>query len=80
MTSKSELNEGRFLETLPIDAKVLFKIKGTLARKDVTIAISPVEDKNYINPKIANQLVILESNIAEKLHFFDKKKYDIKSI
>ena len=56
MESNSKIKEGRFLETLPIDAKVLFKFKGTLVGKDVTIAISPTEDKNDVNPKIANQL------------------------
>ena len=47
------MKQKRFLETIPIDAKVLFKIKGTLAGKDVIIAISPAKEKNYINPKIA---------------------------
>ena len=76
------MESGRFLEleTLPIDPKALLKVKGSIAGKDVTIAISPAEEKNYINPKIANQLVIPESNIIEKLEFFDKKKYDITNL
>lgn len=80
MDSKTKIKEGRFLETVPTDAKVLFKFKGILARKDVTIAISLAKDKNYINPKIANQLVISELNIVKKLDFFNKKCYDIKSL
>jgi len=66
MASKTKLKGGRFSETSIGYAKILFKIKGTIAGKDVTIAISPTEDKNYITPKITNQLVVPESNIIGK--------------
>ena len=59
---------------------MLFKIKGTLAGKYVTISSSPSEDKNDINPKIANHLVIAELNIIEKIYFFDKKQYEITNL
>ena len=75
MGSNLELKEGRIPKTSRSYASVLFRIKGSIAGKDVTIAISPAEDKNYITPKIANQLVIPESNIIEKLHCL--KKYEI---
>lgn len=48
-----------------------------LLQEKVFIAISPVEDKNYIKPKIANQLVIPESNIIGKFHCYNNKKYEI---
>ena len=72
----------RFLETAPRDGKALFNIKGTLAGKDVIISISPTENANYITPKIANQLVIPESNITEKLELdlFRNKIYDIANL
>ena len=70
MEPNIEMKAKRFLETLPRDSKALSNIKGTLAGKDVIISISLAEDTNYITPKIANQLVILESNITEKLEFF----------
>ena len=53
-----ELKEGRFPKTSCSYALVLFKIKGSIVGKDVTIAISLSEDKNYVTPKISNQLVI----------------------
>lgn len=46
-------NEGKFPETSRNYASVLFS-KGSIAGKDVIIAISPAEDKKYITPKIAN--------------------------
>ena len=67
MESNTKMKAIRFPETLPRDGKALFNIKGTLAGKDVFIYISPAEDANYITPKIANRLVIRESNITEKL-------------
>jgi len=56
---------------------MLFRIKGSIAVKYITITISPAKDKNYIKPKIANQLVIPESNIIEKLDCYNEKNYDI---
>ena len=73
MESNAEIKDEIFLETLSGYAKVLFKIKGTLAGKYITISISPTKEKNYINPDLANQLVIPESNVIKKLDAWDKK-------
>ena len=59
--------------TLQKNAAVLFRIKGTIVRKDITISITPAERNNYIITKFANHLVIPESNIREELEFLDKK-------
>ena len=80
MDFKSEVKEGRFPETKYNYALVLFRIKGSIAGKDVTIAISPAENKNYIKPKIANQLVFSKSNIIEKRDCYDNKIYDITNL
>ena len=60
--------------TLQKNVAILFRIKGTLARKDITISIAPVESNNYISTEFANLLLIPESNIREELDFWDRKK------
>ena len=60
--------------TLQKNVAMLFRIKGTLARKDITISIAPTERNNYISTEFSNHLVIHESNIREELHFLGKKK------
>ena len=59
--------------TLQKNVSILFRIKGTLAGKDITISIAPAERNNYISTEFANHLVIPESNIREELDFLDKK-------
>ena len=59
--------------TLQKNVAILFRIKGTLAGKDITISIALAERNNYISIKFANHLVILESNIREELDFFGQK-------
>ena len=44
---------------------ILFRIKGTLAGKDITISIAPAERNNHISTEFANHVVISESNIRE---------------
>lgn len=51
---KLEMKERRFPESSYNSASLLFKIKGTLAGKNVIISILPIEDKYYMNPKLAN--------------------------
>ena len=80
MESNTKMKAIRFSKTLLRDGKALFNIKGNLAGKDVIIFISSAEDANYITLKIANQLVIPESNIIEKLHCFGNKKYDLTNL
>lgn len=50
----------RFPITFTKSVSKLFKIKRSVAGRDIIIAIS-----NYVSPKCANQLVIRESNIIE---------------
>ena len=51
--------------TLQKNVAILFRIKGTLARKDITISIAPAERNNYISIEFTNHLVFAESNIRE---------------
>ena len=59
----------KFPITLQTNVAILFRIKGTLAGKDITISIAPAESNNYIGTEFANHLVILESNIGESLGY-----------
>jgi hypothetical protein len=59
---------------------MLPRIKGTLARKDITISISLVERNNYVRAEFTNQLVIPKSYIIKKVDFWDKKQYDINDL
>jgi len=52
--SKSEMKEGRFSRTSFNYASVLFRIKRTLAGKDITISIALAKRNNYMSPKFAN--------------------------
>ena len=49
-------------EKFPITSKrnvaIIFRIKGTLAGKNITISIAPTESNNYISTEFANHLVI----------------------
>ena len=51
--------------TLQKNVAILFRIKGTLARKDITISIAPNENNNYISIEFTNHLMIPKSNISE---------------
>ena len=70
MESCSE--ERRFPSTSKIYASVLFRLKGTIRGKDVTIFIAPAENNNYIYAEFANKLMIPESNISERLDLWEK--------
>ena len=62
------------------NVSILFRIKGTLARKDITNCIAPVESSNYISTGFTNHLVIPESNICERIEFWDKKQIEISGL
>ena len=70
----------KFLITSKRNVAILFRIKGTLAGKDITISIALVESNNYISTEFANHLLILESNIGEELDFWDKKQFEIRGL
>lgn len=76
-----ETSNERFPETFSTCVYTLFKIKGSLAGRDIIISISAAERSNYVNPKCANQLVIPESNIVETNIFGTcNKHYDISNL
>ena len=54
--------------TLQKNVAILFRIKGTLAGKDITISIALAKSNNYISIDFANHLVILESNMLNFLN------------
>ena len=58
----------------------LFQIKGTIRGKDITISIAPMELNNYISVELANELAIPESNIDERIDFWNTKKYEIRNL
>ena len=66
--------------TLQINVAILFRIKGTLARKDITISIAPAERNNYISTEFTNYLVIPKSNIRKELDFWDRKQIEISGL
>ena len=78
---KMETNNERFPKTFSKCADTIFKIKGSLAGRDIIISISPTEGSNYVSPKCANKLVIFESNIIET-NFCDTsdKQYNINNL
>ena len=76
--AKIATSNERFPETHSKCVYTLFKIKGSLARRDIIISISPTERSNYVSPKCVNQLVIPESNIFETIFF--GKQYDISNL
>ena len=69
--------QGRFPSTSKTYVSMLFRIKGTIRGKDITISIAPIECNNYISVEFANKLVIIESNIGERLDFWNNKEYGI---
>jgi hypothetical protein len=79
MESNNE-KKGRFPKNFTKSVSALFRIKGTLGRKDIIISIAPTQDKNYVSTKCANQLVILELNIIETIDSMDEKQYDISNL
>jgi len=72
--------KGRFPKTFTKGVFTLFRIKGTLAGKDIIISIAPTRDKNYASTKCANQLVILESNIIKTINSMVEKQHDINNL
>ena len=73
-------NKEKISITLQRNVAILFKIKGTLSGKDITISIAPAESNNYISTIFANHLVIHDSNIREELDFWDIKQVEISGL
>ena len=72
--------QGRFPSNLKNYVSMLFQIKGTIRGKVVTISIAPDECNNYISDEFANELVILRTNISERLDFSNNKEYAISDL
>ena len=72
--------QGSFPSTSKTYVSVLFQIKGTIRGKDITISIALVECNNYISDEFANELAIPESNIGERLDFWNNKEYAISNL
>ena len=77
-----EFNEenGIFPKTSRIYVTILFQIKGTIRGKDVTISIAPLEHNNCVRVEFANELAIPESNVGERLDFWNNKEYEISNL
>ena len=75
-----ETSNERFPKTFSTCVYTLFKIKGSLAGRDIIISISPTERSNYVSPKCANQLVIPVSNIVGTILLTREKQYDISNL
>ena len=72
--------QGRFPSTLKTYVSMLPQIKGTIRGKYITISISPDERNNYISHEFANEIVILRTNISERLDFWNNKEYAISDL
>ena len=79
MGSNSE-KQGIFSSNLKTYVSVLFKIKGTIRGKSITISIAPDEHNNYICDEFANGLAIPRTNISERLDFSNNKEYVISDL
>ena len=70
----------KFPITLQRNVAILFRIKGKLAGKYITISIAPAESNNYISTEFTNHLVIRESNIRGNLDIWDRKQIEISGL
>ena len=48
-----------------------------IRRKYIIVSIASKERNNYISDEFANKLAILDSNIGERLDFWNNKEYAI---
>ena len=70
----------RFPKTSRIYASMLFQIKGTMRGNDITISTAHAEHNNSISVDFANEIVIPESNMGERLHLWNSKEYEISNL
>ena len=70
----------KFYITSKRNVSILFKIRGTFAGKDIAISTAPAKNNNYISTEFSNHLMILESNIDERLDFWDRKQFEISGL
>jgi hypothetical protein len=71
---------GRFSQTYKKYADPLLKVNGIIQGKNINIVICPTAKKNHINVDLANQLMVLESNIIENDTCLFDGKYEIKNL
>ena len=65
---------------LKVNVAIVFRIKGILAGKDITISIALADSNNSISTICINHLVIPQSNIGEELDFWDMKQIEISGL
>ena len=75
-----EKKQGMFSITLKTYVSKLFQTKGTIRGKNITISIALGKRNNYISDEFANELVIPDSNIGERLDFCKNKEYTISDL
>lgn len=75
-----ETNNEGFRKTFSKCVSAPFKIKGSLAGKDIIISIDPTQDNNYVSTECANELVIPKSNIIETMDSMSNKQYGINNV
>ena len=71
---------GRFLHTYKKYEDPLLNVNGIIQGKNINIAICPTARKNHINVDLANQLMVLETNIIENKTCLFDGKYEIKNL
>ena len=76
----SKMEGGRFPHTYKKYVDPLLKVNGIIQGKNINIAICPTARKNHINVGLANQLMVLESNIIENGTCLYDGKYEIKNL
>ena len=79
-----ECNNIKKIEIFPMTLRnyvsTLIIIKGILDGKDIIIFIAPNQCNNYINTRLANELLIIETKITEKAHYLSEKQYTISDL
>jgi hypothetical protein len=71
---------GRFSHTYKKYENPLLNVNGIIQGKNINIAICPTARKNHINVDLANQLMVLETNIIENKTCLFDGKYEIKNL
>ena len=70
----------RFSQTFKKYAYPILKTYGLIQEKSVRISICPTTKKNCINVDLANQLMLLESNIIDNNIILSDEKYELKNL
>lgn len=80
LNSKMAEEERFFYNGLSVTKHRVITLKGSIQGREFNAAISPSNDKNYININLANQLLIPDLSISVKKNNFDQKEYKISDL